>query len=88
MTIHFFRFFPVRKKELSSGCEGRSRPLGIRSHSFPKIGCIYPAQGFDFDDASVVVGKDMVYDIPVINGSVILKIHGIEPSVLSINSDI
>ncbi|WP_273188284.1 hypothetical protein [Dialister succinatiphilus] len=33
---------------------------------------MYPAQGFDFDDASVVAGKDMVYDIPVINGSVIL----------------
>lgn len=32
-------------------------------HGFSQIGCIYSAQGFEFDYAGVIVGKDMVYDI-------------------------
>jgi len=34
----------------------------FRPEGFKQVGCIYTAQGFEFDYIGVIVGKDLVYD--------------------------
>jgi DUF2075 family protein len=34
----------------------------FRSEGFKQVGCIYTAQGFEFDYIGVIVGDDLVYD--------------------------
>ena len=33
------------------------KPEGIK-----QVGCIYTAQGFEFDYIGVIIGKDLIYD--------------------------
>jgi DUF2075 family protein len=35
----------------------------FRPEGFKQVGCIYTAQGFEFDYIGVIVGKDLVYDL-------------------------
>ena len=46
------------KKGIPKGYMWADNPNGIN-----QIGCIYTAQGFEFDYIGVIIGKDLIYDI-------------------------
>lgn len=49
--------YPMLKKKYPKWFEWAYKPLGIE-----QVGCIYTAQGFEFDYAGVIVGGDLKYD--------------------------
>jgi DUF2075 family protein len=49
--------FPKLTKKYPKWFEWAYKPLGIE-----QVGCIYTAQGFEFDYAGVIIGEDLKYD--------------------------
>jgi DUF2075 family protein len=54
------------------------KPLGIE-----QVGCIYTAQGFEFDYAGVIIGGDLKYDTE--SGKIITDINACQDPVLRRN---
>jgi DUF2075 family protein len=50
--------YALLTKKYPKWYEWAYKPLGIE-----QVGCIYTAQGFEFDYAGVIIGEDLKYDV-------------------------